>query len=229
MLLHTGDKLSHSKNGLLTTMACTSNERPQYALEGSIFIAGAAIQWLRDGLQIIKSAADSDEMAVSVKDAHDVYMVPAFAGLGAPYWDMYARGAIFGLTRDTSREHIVKATLESLAYQTKDVLQAMEQDSSLDLTTLNVDGGAVANNYLMQFQADILGVSVERPEVIETTAMGAAYLAGIHIGMWVPKDVSDRRQIDKVFKPEMDDPLRTSLYAGWKKAVERSGGWIDKD
>ena len=227
MLLHTGDKLSHSKNGLLTTMACTSNDQPQYALEGSIFIAGAAIQWLRDGLQIIKSAADSDEMAVSVKDAHDVYMVPAFAGLGAPYWDMYARGAIFGLTRDTSREHIVKATLESLAYQTKDVLQAMEQDSSLDLTTLNVDGGAVANNYLMQFQADILGVSVERPKVIETTAMGAAYLAGIHIGMWVPKDVSDRRQIDKVFKPEMDEPLRTSLYAGWKKAVERSGAWID--
>ncbi len=228
MLLHTGDKLSHSKNGLLTTIACTTSEMPQYALEGSIFIAGAAIQWLRDGLQIIDSAADSEQMAVSVKDAHDVYVVPAFSGLGAPYWDMYARGAIFGLTRDTSRAHLVKATLESLAYQTKDVLQAMEQDSSLILKTLNVDGGAVANNYLMQFQSDILGVSVERPEVIETTAMGAAYLAGIQIGMWVPEDIAARRSIDKVFSPQMDKPTRESLYAGWKKAVQRSGGWIEK-
>lgn len=228
MLLHTGDRLSHSKNGLLTTMACTFNERPQYALEGSIFIAGAAIQWLRDGLQIIESAAESEAMAGSVRDAHDVYFVPAFAGLGAPYWDMYARGAIFGLTRDTSREHIVKATLESLAYQTRDVLQAMEQDSALKLENLKVDGGAVANNYLMQFQADILGVSVERPEVIETTAMGAAYLAGIQIGMWTPEDVSAHRRIDKIFNPAMDESLRASLYAGWKKAVKRSSGWIDK-
>jgi len=209
-------------------MACTFNERPQYALEGSIFIAGAAIQWLRDGLQIIESAAESEAMAGSVRDAHDVYFVPAFAGLGAPYWDMYARGAIFGLTRDTSREHIVKATLESLAYQTRDVLQAMEQDSALKLENLKVDGGAVANNYLMQFQADILGVSVERPEVIETTAMGAAYLAGIQIGMWAPEDVSAHRRIDKIFDPAMDESLRASLYAGWKKAVKRSSGWIDK-
>lgn len=229
MLLHTGDQLSHSKNGLLTTMACSASDHPQYALEGSIFIAGAAIQWLRDGLGIIKSAAESDKMAESVRDAHDVYMVPAFAGLGAPYWDMYARGAIFGLTRDTSREHIVKATLESLAYQTRDVLQAMEQDSDLELKNLNVDGGAVANNYLMQFQADILGVSVERPEVIETTAMGAAYLAGIQIGIWAPEDVAAHRRVDRVFNPEMDESIRESLYVGWKKAVARSGGWIDKN
>lgn len=228
MLLHTGNKQAHSNNGLLTTLACSSDETPKYALEGSIFIAGAAIQWLRDGLQIIKTAAETDQMAASVKDAHDVYVVPAFVGLGAPYWDMYARGAIFGLTRDTGREHLVKATLESLAYQTRDVLEAMKHDSGLDLKTLNVDGGAVPNNYLMQFQADMLGVSVERPEVIETTAMGAAYLAGIQKGIWDHDDVARQRRVDKVFEPEMDDDLRESLYNGWKKAVNRASGWVDR-
>jgi glycerol kinase len=228
MLMHTGKKLSHSTNGLLTTMACSLDDRPQFALEGSIFIAGAAVQWLRDGLEIIDSAAETDQMAESVKDAYDVYLVPAFAGLGAPYWDMYARGAIFGLSRDTKKEHLVKATLESLAYQTRDVLQAMEHDSGTELKALNVDGGAVANNYLMQFQADILGVDVERPEVIETTAMGAAYLAGIQSGLWSIEDIAKRRKIDKVFSPLMETALKEKLYAGWKKAIERSRGWLEK-
>jgi glycerol kinase len=228
MLMHTGKKLSHSTNGLLTTMACSLADRPQFALEGSIFIAGAAVQWLRDGLEIIDSAAETDQMAESVKDAYDVYLVPAFAGLGAPYWDMYARGAIFGLSRDTKKEHLVKATLESLAYQTRDVLQAMEHDSGTELKALNVDGGAVANNYLMQFQADILGVDVERPEVIETTAMGAAYLAGIQSGLWSIEDIAKRRKIDKVFSPLMETALKEKLYAGWKKAIERSRGWLEK-
>ena len=227
MLLHTGDQLAHSSNGLLTTLACSKNENPQYALEGSIFIAGAAIQWLRDGLKIIEAAADTEEMAYSVKDSHEVYMVPAFVGLGAPYWDMYARGALFGLTRDTGREHIAKATLESLAYQTRDVLEAMEQDSGLSLKVLNVDGGAVANDYLMQFQADILGVNVERPEVIETTAMGAAYLAGIQKGIWAFEDVSKHRRVDRIFQSQMDEELKQTLYQGWKNAVSRAGNWVD--
>lgn len=228
MLMNTGSQLSHSSHGLLTTLACSADENPQYALEGSIFIAGAAIQWLRDGLKIIESAKDTEQMAVSVRDAYDVYVVPAFAGLGAPYWDMYARGAMFGLTRDTGREHIVKATLESLAYQTRDVLEAMEKDAGLALKILNVDGGAVVNNYLMQFQADILGVPVERPEVIETTAMGAAFLAGIQKGIWTFSDVSDQRRIDRVFQPEMEEEQCQALYKGWKKSVKRAAGWIDK-
>ena len=228
MLMHTGDSFSLSSNGLLTTLACSGSDQPQYALEGSIFIAGAAIQWLRDGLKIIESAPETEAMAESVKEAFDVYVVPAFAGLGAPYWDMYARGAIFGLTRDTGRAHIAKATLESLAYQTKDVLEAMEKDSGLHLKALNVDGGAVANNYLMQFQADILGVSVDRPEIIETTAMGAAYLAGIQIGMWSEDDVTERRRTDKMFTPVMENDLRDQLYLGWKKAVGKASGWVDK-
>lgn len=228
MLLNTGNQLSSSTHGLLATMACSRDETPQYALEGSIFIAGAAVQWLRDGLKIINAASETEEMSFSVKEAYDVYVVPAFAGLGAPYWDMYARGALFGITRDTTREHIVKATLESQAYQTRDVLEAMEQDSGLTLKSLNVDGGAVTNNYLMQFQADILGVQVERPEIIETTALGAAYLAGIQRGIWDFDDVANHRKIDRVFVPEMNQESRTSLYAGWKKAVRRASDWIDK-
>ena len=227
MLLNTGSKLAQSNNGLLTTLACSVEEQPQYALEGSIFIAGAAIQWLRDGLKIIESAAETEKMALSVAQTYEVYVVPAFVGLGAPYWDMYARGAMFGLTRDTGREHIAKATLESLAYQTRDVLEAMEQDSGLSLKVLNVDGGAVANNYLMQFQADILGSNVERPEVIESTAMGAAYLAGIQKGIWTFDDVSKHRKVEKVFKPQMDEQIKENLYLGWKKAISRAGGWID--
>ncbi len=228
MLLHVGDNITHSENGLLTTLACNLDDTPQYALEGSIFIAGAAVQWLRDGLKIINAAPDTEPLALEVKDSHDVYMVPAFAGLGAPYWDMYARGAIFGITRDTTQAHIAKATLESLAYQTKDVLDAMEEDSGLKLTALKVDGGAVANDFLMQFQADILGVSVERPQVIETTAMGAAYLAGIYIGIWDLQTVISNRQVDQLFQPEMEETLRAELYKGWQKAVSRTSGWIEK-
>lgn len=229
LLLNTGSQLARSKNGLLTTMACSLSDQPQYALEGSIFIAGAAIQWLRDGLKMISSAEQTEQMAERVKDSYDVFVVPAFAGLGAPYWDMYARGAIYGLTRDSSQAHIAKATLESLAYQTKDVIDAMKKDSGLTLKTLKVDGGAVANSYLMQFQADILDASVERPKVIETTAMGAAYLAGIHVGLWGKEDVMKNREIDKTFTPEMNANLRESLYGTWQKAVKRSENWIDKE
>ena len=228
MLLHIGEQISHSQHGLLTTLACSLDEKPQYALEGSIFIAGAAIQWLRDGLKIIGSAGESEALAKQVSASSEVYVVPAFVGLGAPYWDMYARGAIFGLTRDTEVAHLVKATLESLAYQTKDVLNAMEQDSGLGLSELKVDGGAAANNFLMQFQADILGVPVERPEIIETTAMGAAYLAGIHIGLWDQNNVTANRTVDRLFEPQMEDDLRSKLYQGWQKAVERASNWVDK-
>lgn len=204
MLMNTGSEPQFSKNGLLTTIAYGINGKVNYALEGSIFIAGAAVQWLRDGLQLIKDAKETEALAESVEDENPVYVVPAFAGLGAPYWDMYARGAIFGLTRDTGKAHLAKATLESLAYQTKDILKAMEDDSGLQLKNLRVDGGACANNYLMQFQADILDSEVHRPEVIESTAMGAAYLAGIQVGLWKQEDVDERRPMNRIFKPNFD-------------------------
>ena len=226
MLMNTGDKLQYSKSGLLTTIAWGLNGEVHYALEGSIFIAGAAVQWLRDALKLIDSAPDSEYFAGKVKDDQGVYVVPAFAGLGAPYWDMYARGAIFGLTRDTGKNHIIKATLDSLAYQTKDVLNAMEKDSGISLSALKVDGGAAANNFMMQFQADILGVPVERPEVIESTAMGAAFLAGITVGLWKKEDIIKNRKIEKEFVPDMNDQLRDQLYKGWQKAVEKSMGWL---
>ncbi len=228
MLLNTGAKMYKSESGLVATLACSTTNKPEYALEGSVFIAGAAIQWLRDGLKIIKSAPESENLSNEVKGAEDVFVVPAFAGLGAPYWDMYARGAMFGLTRDTSIAHIVKATLESLAYQSKDVLEAMKKDSGLELKSLKVDGGAVVNNYLMQFQADILNVPVERPEVVETTAMGAAYLAGIQIGWWTKDDIATGRKIERMFEPQMDEDKRQSLYKKWKEAVRRTMNWSDK-
>jgi glycerol kinase len=176
---------------------------------------------------LIDQSKDSEYFAAKALGSNEVYVVPAFAGLGAPYWDMYARGAIFGLTRDTGKDHIIKATLESLAYQTKDILQAMEQDAGLKLGSLKVDGGACANNILMQFQSDILNTDVERPEVIESTAMGAAYLAGIHVGIWKKNDIIRNRKIQRKFEPTMDEPTRSKLYKGWKKAVERSKGWVD--
>ena len=228
MLLNTGDHFHASKNGLLTTLACSADSEVNYALEGSIFIAGAAIQWLRDGLKIIHDAADSEFFAKKVDGEDEVFVVPAFAGLGAPYWDMYARGAIFGLTRDTGQNHIIKATLQSLAYQTRDVLDAMSADAGLNLSALKVDGGACANNYLMQFQSDILDVPVERPKTIETTAMGAAYLAGMKAGIWKKEDILEFREIDRVFVPKMEVARRNKLYAGWQKAVERSRNWIEK-
>ena len=226
LLMNTGTNLTHSNHGLLTTIAAGPEEQPQYALEGSIFIAGAAIQWLRDGLQIIENAQESEQMALAAGDGEDVYVVPAFAGLGTPYWDMYARGAIFGLTRDTGRNEIAKATLHSLAYQTKDVLDAMEKDAGIKLKTLKVDGGAAANNLLMQFQSDILQADVERPKIIESTAQGAAYLAGIFIGIWKKEDIVQNREIDRVFEPKLDLESTVDYYKGWKKAVERTMGWL---
>lgn len=225
MLMNTGDRIQISQNGLVTTIAWGLDGKVEYALEGSVFIAGAAVQWLRDGLHLIDQSKDSEYFASKALGSNDVYVVPAFAGLGAPYWDMYARGAIFGLTRDTGKDHIIKATLESMAYQTRDVLEAMQQDSGIALSTLKVDGGASANNVLMQFQADILGANVERPAVIESTAMGAAFLAGIGSGMWTKDDIVSARSIERTFKPAMDDAMRERLYKGWLRAVERTKGW----
>jgi glycerol kinase len=228
MLMNTGENLVYSKNGLLTTIAWGLNGKVEYALEGSVFIAGAAIQWLRDGLKIITNASSSESYAEKIDSTEGVYVVPAFAGLGAPYWDMYARGAIFGLTRGTNEEHFVRATLESLAYQTKDVLSAMEQDSGISLAALRVDGGACANNFLMQFQADILNANVERPKIIETTALGAAYLAGLAHGFYTLEDMKNNWQLERKFEVKMKEPQRTDLYDGWKKAVSRTVGWLKK-
>ena len=228
MLMNTGEEPQFSKNGLLTTIAYGLDGKVNYALEGSIFIAGAAIQWLRDGLELISDAKETEALAKSVEGESSVYVVPAFAGLGAPHWDMYARGAIFGLTRDTGKAHLAKATLESLAYQTKDILKAMEDDSGLQLKNLRVDGGACANNYLMQFQADILDTEVHRPEVIESTAMGAAFLAGIQVGLWSQSDIDESRPMNRIFEPQFDRAKRRRLYAQWKKAVERSKAWEEE-
>ncbi|WP_372611218.1 glycerol kinase GlpK [Halomonas sp.] len=225
LLMNTGESPVMSKSGLLTTIAWGVDGKVEYALEGAIFIAGAAIQWLRDELKLIDSAEDSEYYAGKVDDAGGVYMVPAFAGLGAPYWDMYARGAIFGLTRGTRKEHITRATLDSLAYQTKDVIDAMQADSGITLKSLRVDGGAVANNVMMQFQADMLGVNVERPLLTETTALGAAYLAGIAVGLWTKEEVADKGRIERTFEPQMEAEERKRLYKGWKKAVRRTMNW----
>lgn len=225
MLMNTGEKPVASASGLLTTIAWQLAGSVTYALEGSVFIAGAAIQWLRDGLHMIETAADSEALAASVKGTEGVYVVPAFAGLGAPYWDMYARGAIFGLTRGTSKAQLVRATLESLAYQTRDLLEAMQSDADIVLQALRVDGGASANNFLMQFQADILGVPVERPQMIEATALGAACLAGIAVDFWSSSERPIHTPKRDMFSPHMTDELRTKAYDGWKKAVERTLGW----
>lgn len=227
MLMNIGAEPKISKSGLLTTIAWGIDNKVDYAFEGSVFIAGAAVQWLRDGLQLIEKSQDSELFATALKDESGVYVVPAFAGLGAPHWDMYARGAIFGLTRDTGKAHLIKATLESMAYQTKDVLVAMEKDAGLSITSLKVDGGAAANDFLMQFQADILNAEVERPQVVESTALGAAYLAGIGIGMWTKEQIMSRRKVDKVFSPAMSNEKRTKLYQKWLRAVERTKGWLD--
>ena len=225
--MNTGTALQHSKNGMLTTIAWGIDNKIYYALEGSVFIAGAAIQWLRDGLEIINSAEESEIFASEVAEENPVIVVPAFSGLGAPYWDMYARGAIFGLTRDTGKNHLIKATLQSLAYQTKDLLLAMQNDAETPLTSLKVDGGACENNLLMQFQSDILDTIIERPEVTETTVMGAVYLAGICVGLWNQEDILSHRKIEKEFSPEFTPEKRKRLYSKWKKAIERSKNWID--
>lgn len=222
MLMNTGENPVTSHSGLVTTVAWSLDGKVNYALEGSVFIAGAAIQWLRDGLKIIDESPDSEFFSLKVPDTGGVYVVPAFTGLGAPYWDMYARGAIFGLTRGTSKAHLIRATLESLAYQTKDVLDAMEKDAGTPLKGLRVDGGASANNLLMQFQADILGVPVERPKIIETTALGAAYLAGLAVGFWTKAALQEKWQLDAAFEPAMAESERKKLYGGWQDAVKRT-------
>ena len=221
MLMNTGEEAVASENGLLTTIAYGLDGKVNYALEGSIFVSGSAIQWLRDGLRMINSAPQSEDYAKRVDSTEGVYVVPAFVGLGTPYWDSEARGAIFGLTRGTEKEHFIRATLESLCYQTRDVIEAMAQDSGIEVNGLRVDGGAVKNNFLMQFQADLVNVPVERPEISETTALGAAYLAGIATGFWKNKDeVSNNWKLEKSFEPKMDEKEANKLYKGWQKAVE---------
>jgi len=229
MLMNTGEQAVPSKNGLLTTICWGLNsEKPTltYALEGSIFITGAAVQWLRDGLRAIHASSDVEELAASEADNGGVYFVPAFVGLGAPYWDPYARGSILGLTRGSTVGHIARATLESMCYQTRDVLEAMTADSGVHLKALRVDGGAVVNNLLMQFQADLLGVPVQRPKVAETTALGAAYLAGLAVGFWGSmQEVAEQWAIDRTFEPQMSADQRDQLYSNWRRAVERSQHW----
>ncbi|MEG1984640.1 MAG: glycerol kinase GlpK [Oscillospiraceae bacterium] len=226
LLMNTGEKPVFSKNGLVTTIAWGVDGKINYALEGSIFIAGAAIQWLRDEMRMIDTAPDSEYLASKVPDTNGAYVVPAFTGLGAPYWDQYARGAIVGITRGVNKYHIVRATVESLAYQTHDVLRAMEEDSGIKLCALKVDGGACANDFLMQFQADINKAPVHRPACVETTAMGAAYLAGLAVGYWKSKDdVLANWQISCVFEPKMDESHRREILKGWDKAVKCAFGW----
>jgi len=223
LILNTGGKPVFSEHGLLTTLACGTGDSPIYALEGSIFIAGAAVQWLRDGLKIINSAAETESLANSGPDTGGVYVVPAFTGLGAPYWDANARGAILGITRGTGREHIIRATLESIAYQTADVMEAMRSDSGEEIHQLRVDGGAAANNFLMQFQSDVLGMEVNRPAVNETTALGAAFLAGLAMGFWEDESqLEKRRKTDAIFRPKLNSEQRTKLLSGWREAIRKA-------
>ncbi|MEL6821422.1 MAG: FGGY-family carbohydrate kinase, partial [Calditrichota bacterium] len=230
MMMYTGEKAIASSNNLLTTVALQLGDTIHYALEGSVFIAGAAIQWLRDAVNLIDSAAEIEALAGSVEDNGGVYVVPAFAGLGAPYWDPYARGAILGLTRGSSKAHIARATLESLAHQTVDVLKAMEADSGIDITELRADGGATVNNLLMQIQADLLGTTVVRPEITETTALGAAYLAGLATGFWKDQDeIQQQWKANRRFVAEMADEKVATQRKHWKRAVERSRGWVEED
>ncbi|MBQ3756915.1 MAG: glycerol kinase, partial [Oscillospiraceae bacterium] len=226
LLMNTGSEPVASKNGLVTTIAASTGDQVQYALEGSIFVAGAAIQWLRDQLGVISTAKESQQYAELVADTAGGYVVPAFTGIGAPYWNQRARGCVVGLTRGFNRAHLVRATLESLAYQTHDIVRAMEKDSGIPISELKVDGGACANNYLMQFQSDIVGCEVYRPKCIETTALGAAYLAGLAVGYWKSlDDVKNNWAVDKVFSPAMDEQKRCDLLKGWNKAVKCALMW----
>ena len=230
LLMNTGKEAIISKSGLLTTIAASTSESVEYALEGSVFVAGAGIQWLRDSMRMIKTSPQSQEYAEAVEDTAGVYIVPAFAGMGAPYWNQYARGTVVGLTRGCTKEHFIRATLESIAYQTADVLRAMEQDSGIDLKSLKVDGGASANDFLMQFQADIVNTQVHLPKCIETTALGAAYLAGLATGYWKDKEeIRENWQMGAVFEPNMPDEKRTELLKGWKKAVKCAMVWAEDE
>ena len=228
MLMNTGKTAVQSQNGLITTLACGPKGEASYALEGSIFVAGSAVQWLRDELKLVSDARDTEYFATKAETSNDVYVIPAFTGLGAPYWDPYARGAIVGLTRGTNASQIIRATLESIAYQSKDVLEAMQADSGIRLQALRVDGGACANNFLMQFQSDILGVNVERPMTLEVTALGASFLAGLAVGFWNSlDDVRNRLTIERFFQPSSDKEKQVQRYKGWQKAVSRALHWID--
>lgn len=228
MLMNTGSEKIESKSGLLTTIAWGIDNKIEYALEGSVFIAGAAIKWLRDGLHLIKSASETDEIAQHIDDTQGIYVVPAFAGLGAPYWDMFARGAILGISQGVTEKHLIRATLEALAYQTRDILEIMSTDSGIELKKLYVDGGACKNNFLMQFQSDILDKEVIRPKNIETTALGAAFLAGLAVNFWSYDEILKNKPIDKIFIPKIDDEKRNKLYKGWKKAVSKAMSWEDE-
>ncbi|MFS8524404.1 MAG: glycerol kinase GlpK, partial [Limnochordales bacterium] len=226
LLMNTGEKPVASRHGLLTTIAWGVDGSVKYALEGSVFVTGAAVQWLRDGLGIIGTAAETQDLARSVPDTGGVYLVPAFAGLGAPHWDPYARGVLVGITRGTTKAHVARAALEAIAYQSADVVRAMEQEAGVPLRALRVDGGAAVNDFLMQFQADVLDVPVERPAVTETTALGAAYLAGWAAGVWRDRDeIVSQWHLDRRFEPDMDAAQRDRLLDGWRRAVERSLGW----
>ena len=230
LLMNTGRDAIASKSGLLTTIAASTSEQVEYALEGSVFVAGAGVQWLRDSMRMLKSAAQSQEYCEAVENTAGVYIVPAFAGMGAPYWNQYARGTVVGLTRGCSKEHFIRAVLESVAYQTSDVLRAMEQDSEIQLKSLKVDGGASANDFLMQFQADIVNTPVHRPKCIETTALGAAYLAGLAVGYWKDKDeIKENWQIGAVFEPGMEEEKRCVLLKGWRKAVKCALAWAKEE
>ena len=230
LLMNTGEEMVKSHNGLITTIAIGFEGKVEYALEGSIFMGGASVQWLRDELKLVGESKDTEYFARKVKDNGGVYVVPAFVGLGAPYWDMYARGAILGLTRGANKNHIIRATLESIAYQTRDVIEAMQEDSGIKLNHLKVDGGAAANNFLMEFQAEILGTSVRRPVILETTALGAAYLAGLAVGIWESKEEIKKQWIlDEEFTCKMPEEERESKYKGWKKAVGRAMKWEEEE
>ncbi|AQR93541.1 glycerol kinase GlpK [Clostridium saccharoperbutylacetonicum] len=229
LLMNTGEKMIQSKNGLVTTIAIGLDGKVQYALEGSVFVGGAVIQWIRDELRLVNDAADTEYFAQKVEDNGGVYVVPAFTGLGAPYWDMYARGAILGLTRGANRNHIIRAALESIAYQSRDLIDAMQEDSGCKLTRLKVDGGASRNNLLMQFQADITGAEVVRPIITETTALGAAYLAGLAVGFWESKEeIAEKWAVSQAYTPNLEEEKKEKLYKGWKKAVKRAEGWEEE-
>jgi glycerol kinase len=228
MLMNTGEKAITSNNNLLTTIAWKIDDKVEYALEGSVFIAGAVVQWLRDGLKIIRNSSEVEKLSQQVQDTDGVYIVPAFAGLGAPHWNQYAKGTVFGLTRGSSNAHIAKAALDSIAYQTYDVLKSMEADSGIQIKELRVDGGATVNNQLMQFQSDILNCKVVRPKITETTALGAAYLAGLAVSYWKNiDDIQEQWQVDRSFSPNMKEDKRSDLLRGWQRAVKASIAWGD--
>jgi len=230
MLMNTGENVVTSKRGLITTIAASTGGKVQYALEGSVFVAGAAIQWLRDEMRMIRTSAQSEEYCRAVPDTAGVYIVPAFSGLGAPYWNQYARGTVVGLTRGVSKDHFIRAAVESLAYQTNDLAEAMKNDSGISINALNVDGGASANNFLMQFQSDISNMKIQRPSCVETTALGAAYLAGLGAGFWCDKEeIKKNRRMEREFTQQISEDERKKLLSGWRRAVKCAEFWANEE